>query len=237
MFEKGRIISHRGIHNNIDIYENTLEAIKLALNKNYIIEIDVHITKDNQIIVFHDYTTKRLLKKDLTVEDITYEGINNQDIFHIPTLKEVLDLVDGKVPLLIEIKQLRKVGHLEEELMNILNNYKGEYAIQSFNPKVLLWFKKHYPSILRGQLSFSFKRTKFFKIKKIFLKSMFLNFLTKPNFISYKYNELSERKLKKLKKKNIKVLGWTVKSKKDFKKYSHYYDNLICEDFINGKCK
>ena len=66
---------------------------------------------------------------------------------------------------------------------------------------------------------------------------MFLNFLTKPNFISYKYNELSERKLKKLKKKNIKVLGWTVRSKKDYKKYSHYYDNLICEDFINGKCK
>ena len=237
MFEKGRIISHRGIHNNIDIYENTLESIKLALNKDYIIEIDVHITKDNQIIVFHDYNTKRLLNKNLVIEDSTYEEINNQDIFHIPTLKEVLVLVDGKVPLLIEIKQLRKVGHLEEELMNILNNYKGEYAIQSFNPKVLLWFKKNYPSILRGQLSSSFKRTKFFKIKKLFLKSMFLNLLTKPNFISYKYNELSEKKLNKLKKKNIKVLGWTVKSKKDFKKYSHYYDNLICEDFINSKCK
>ena len=237
MFEKGRIISHRGIHNNIDIFENTLESIKLALDKDYIIEIDVHITQDNQIIVFHDYTTKRLLKKDLTVEDITYEEINNHSIFHVATLIEVLDLVDGKVPLLIEIKQLRKVGHLEEKLMNILNEYKGEYAIQSFNPKVLLWFKKNYPNILRGQLSSSFKRTKFFKIKKLFLKSMFLNFLTKPNFISYKYNELSERKLKKLKKKNIKVLGWTVKSKKDFKKYSHYYDNLICEEFINGKCK
>lgn len=237
MFEKGRIISHRGIHNNVDIFENTLESIKLALNKNYIIEIDVHITKDNQIIVFHDYNTKRLLKKDLTVEDITYEEINNHSIFHVPTLKEVLNLVEGKVPLLIEIKQLRKVGHLEEELMNILNDYKGEYAIQSFNPKVLLWFKKNYPNILRGQLSYSYKRNKFFKIKKLFLKSMFLNFLTKPNFISYKYNELSERKLNKFKKKNIKVLGWTVKSKKDFKKYSHYYDNLICEDFINGKCK
>ncbi|MEE3343446.1 MAG: glycerophosphodiester phosphodiesterase family protein [Bacilli bacterium] len=237
MFEKGRIISHRGIHNNIDIYENTLESIKLALDKDYIIEIDVHIIKDNQIIVFHDYNTKRLLKKDLIVEDITYEEINNQDIFHVPTIQEVLELVDGKVPLLIEIKQLRKVGHLEEELMNILNDYKGEYAIQSFNPKVLLWFKKNYPNIQRGQLSYSYKRNKFFKIKKLFLKSMFLNFLTKPNFISYKYNELSERKIKKLKKKNIKVLGWTVKSKKDFKKYSHYYDNLICEDFINGKCK
>ncbi len=237
MFEKGKIISHRGIHDNIKIYENTLDAIKLALDKEYIIEIDVHLTKDNIVIVYHDYNTKRLLNKDQVVEDITYEEINNQDFFHVPTLKEVLNLVKGKVPLLIELKQLRKVGKLEQELMNILETYNGEYAIQSFNPKVLLWFKKHYPNVLRGQLSYSYKRNKFFKIKKLFLKSMFLNFLTKPNFISYKYNELSERKINKLKKKNIKLLGWTVKSKKEFKKYSHYFDNLICEDFINGKCK
>lgn len=237
MFEKGKIISHRGIHNNIDIFENTLESIKLAINKNYIIEIDVHITKDNQIIVFHDYNTKRLLKKDFIVEDITYKDINNQDIFHVPTLKEVLNLVDSKVPLLIEIKQLRKVGNLEEALMDILDDYKGEYAIQSFNPKVLLWFKKHYPNILRGQLSYSYKNNHFMKFKKVFLKNMLTNFLTKPNFISYKYNELSGKKINKLKKKNITLLGWTVRSKKDFKKYSHYYDNLICEDFINGKCK
>ena len=237
MFEKGKIISHRGIHNNINIYENTKEAIKLAKDKGYIIEIDIHLTKDNQVIVFHDYDTKRLLKDNKIVEDSTYEALNNQNIFHIPTLKEVLDLVDGKVPLLIEIKQLKKVGKLEEEMMNILNKYKGEYAIQSFNPKVLLWFKKHYPNILRGQLSYSYKNNHFIKIKKVFLKNMFTNFLTKPNFISYKYNELSEKKINKLKKKNITLLGWTVRSKKEYKKYSHYYDNLICEDFINGKCK
>ena len=237
MFEKGRIISHRGIHDNIKIYENTLEAVKLAKEKDYIIEIDIHLTKDNKIIVFHDHNTKRLLKKDLIVEDTTYEEINNQNYFHVPTLKEVLDLVDGKVPLLIEIKQLRKVGTLEQELMTFLESYKGEYAIQSFNPKVLLWLKKRYPNILRGQLSYSFKNNKFMKIKKIFLKNMFANFLTKHNFISYKYDELSEKKLKKYKKKKITLLGWTVKSKKDFKKYSHYYDNLICEEFINSKCK
>ena len=237
MFEKGKIISHRGIHNNINIYENTKEAIKLAKDKGYIIEIDIHLTKDNQVIVFHDYNTKRLLKDNKIVEDSTYEELNNQNIFHIPTLKEVLDLVDGKVPLLIEIKQLKKVGKLEEEMMKILNKYKGEYAIQSFNPKVLLWFKKHYPSILRGQLSYSYKNNHFMKIKKVFLKNMFTNFLTKPNFISYKYNELTEKKINKLKKKNITLLGWTVRSKKEYKKYSHYYDNLICEEFINGKCK
>ena len=237
MFEKGKIISHRGIHNNIDIYENTLEAIKLAKDKGYIIEIDIHLTKDNQVIVFHDYNTKRLLKDNKIVEDSTYEELNNQNIFHIPTLTEVLNIVNGKVPLLIEIKQLKKVGKLEEEMMNILNKYKGEYAIQSFNPKVLLWFKKHYPSILRGQLSYSYKNNHFMKIKKVFLKNMFTNFLTKPNFISYKYNELTEKKINKLKKKNITLLGWTVRSKKEYKKYSHYYDNLICEDFINGKCK
>ena len=237
MFEKGKIISHRGIHDNKKIYENTLEAIKLAINKGYIIEIDIHLTKDNQLLVFHDYNTKRLLKENKIVEDSTYKELNNQNILHLPTLTEVLNLVDGKVPLLIEIKQQRKVGKLEKSLMNILKDYKGEYAIQSFNPKVLLWFKKNYSNILRGQLSYSYKNNHFIKIKKLILKNMFTNFLTKPNFISYKYNELSEKKINKLKKKNIILLGWTVRSRKEFKKYSHYYDNLICEDFINTKCK
>ena len=237
MFEKGRIISHRGIHDNKKIYENTLEAIKLAKGKEYIIEIDIHLTKDDQLIVFHDYSTKRLLKENKIIEDSTYKELNNQNILHLPTLTEVLNLVDGKVPLLIEIKQQRKVGKLEKSLMNILKDYKGEYAIQSFNPKVLLWFKKNYPNILRGQLSYSYKNNHFIKIKKLILKNMFTNFLTKPNFISYKYNELSEKKINKLKKKKITLLGWTVRSKKEFKKYSHYYDNLICEDFINSKCK
>ena len=116
--------------------------------------------------------------------------------------------------------------------MNILKNYKGEYAIQSFNVMTLYWFKKHYPNILRGQLSYNYKTVKMNKISKLLLKNMYFNFLTKPNFISYRYNDLPLKKIKKYKKKGLLLLAWTINSKDDYNKYKKEYDNLICEKFI-----
>lgn len=232
MFLTEKIISHRGIYDNKNIFENSLEAITKAKEKNYIVEIDIHITKDDQIVVFHDYNTKRITKKDMIIENNNYKDLNNQDIYHMPLLEEVLELVNGKVPLLIEIKQKRKAGKLEHKLMDILNNYKGEYAIQSFNPLTIYWFKKNYPNILRGQLSYKFKTKKILKLKKYILSNMFFNIITKPNFISYKYDELSLSKIKKYKQKNITILGWTITNKKEYNKYIKIYDNLICEKFI-----
>ena len=233
MFLTNKIISHRGIHDNEIIYENSIEAIREAVKNKYIIEIDVHITKDNKIVVFHDYNTKRITKKNMIIEESTYEELNNQKVIHIPLLGEILKIVDKKVPLLIEIKQERKVGKLETELMNILNKYKGKFAIQSFNVKTIYWFKKKYPNILRGQLSSKYDKVIMPPIKKYLLSKMFFNFITKPSFISYKYNQLSIKKINKLKKKYI-VLGWTIRTKKEYDKYIQYYDNLICEKFINN---
>ena len=233
MFLTEKIISHRGIYDNKKVFENSLEAIKKAVKKRYIIEIDIHLTKDNKLVVFHDYNTKRITKKNLVIENHTYKELNKQEIIHIPLLEEVLKIVNSKVPLLIEIKQNKKVGKLEQKLVDVLNNYKGDYAIQSFNFKTIYWFKKHYPNILRGQLASNHKKTKMFFIKKYFLKKMIFNFLTKPNFISYNYEEISIRKISKLKKKYI-VLGWTIKTKTEYNKYIKYYDNLICEKFINN---
>lgn len=234
MFLTQNIISHRGIHDNKKVYENSFQAIKKARDKGYIIEIDIHLTKDNKIVVFHDHNTERITGKNLIIENSTYKDLNNQNILHIPLLEEVLDLVDKKVPLLIEIKQQNKVGSLEKNLMDILKNYQGKYAIQSFNPKVLYWFKKNYPNILRGQLSCQYNNKNLPNIEKFILKNMLLNPITKPNFISYKYNELSSNKILKYKKKYI-ILGWTVQKETEYNKYIKYYDNLICENFINPK--
>lgn len=232
MFLTTQIISHRGLHDNQKIYENTLEAIKLAKDKNYIIEIDIHLTKDQQLIVFHDHNTKRLTNQNLIIEDSTYNELNNQNILHIPTLEEVLQLVAGQVPLLIEIKQLQKVGLLEQKLMTLLKNYQGLYAIQSFNPHVIYWFKKHYPTVIRGQLSSQYHSQNFFFLKKFILKNMLLNCLTKPHFISYKYNEIPISKIKKYQQQKIIVLGWTITTHNDYRYYIKYFDNLICEKFI-----
>ena len=232
MFLTTKLISHRGIHDNKTIYENTLEAFNLAKEKDYIIELDVRLTKDNKIVVFHDENTKRITKIDRIVEKSTYQELNQQDIMHIPTLEEVLNLIDGKVPLLIEIKQFEKTGRLEKILMNELQNYKGKFAVQSFNPMVLLWFKKHYPCILRGQLSYQYKNKKISPLKKSLLRNMLFNSITKPNFISYKYNEISLEKIKKYQNKKVIVLGWTINNQEDYNHYIKYFDNLICEKFI-----
>ena len=230
MFEKSYIIAHRGIYDNNNIYENTLESFKLAMKQDLIIELDIRLTKDNQLIVFHDNNTKRITKQNKIIEESTYQELNNQDIMHIPLFSEVLKLVNGKVPLLIEIKPTNK--NIETILMKHLKDYKGEYAIQSFNPKVLYWFKRNYPNILRGQLSYQYKKQKLSSIKKFILSNMLLNRITKPHFISYKYNELSPEQIKKLKKKNIRIIGWTITNEREFNHYKKYYDNLICEKTI-----
>lgn len=230
MFLKDKLIAHRGIYDNRKIYENTIEAFKLAKDNNYTIELDVHMTKDNEVVVFHDFNTNRLLKTNQIIEESTYLELNKQNIFHMPKFSEVLKLVKGKVPILIEIKNDGMPGLLENKLMEILKEYNGKYAIQSFNPSVIYYFKRKYPSVLRGQLSYSFNDKNIFF--RIFLKNLFFNFLTKPDFISYKYDELKYNKIIKLKKKYV-VLGWTIDSSISYNKYKSYYDNLIVEKFIN----
>lgn len=232
MFDKSYIIAHRGVFDNQKVYENTKEAFELAIKHKQIIELDVRLTKDKQIVVFHDANIKRLTKQDKLVEKSTYEELNKQNILHIPLLQEVLNQVQGEVPILIEIKPTKNIEELEINLMKQLSKYKGEYAIQSFNPKVLYWFKRNYPNILRGQLSKRYQKEKISTIKKVILTNMLLNIFTKPNFISYKYNELSLEKIKKYKKKNIRIIGWTITNEREFNHYKKYYDNLICEKRI-----
>lgn len=232
MFEKNRIISHRGIHDNKEIFENTLEAFELAIKEDYIIELDIRLTKDKKIVVFHDINTKRITNKNMIIEESNYDELNNQNIIHIPLMEEVLNLVNGKVPLLIEIKPNKNNGEIESLLVSLLKKYKGKYAIQSFSPKTLYWFKRNHPDILRGQLASKFKKTKISSIKKIILRNMLLNTITKPNFISYKYNELSLAQIKKYQKKKVRIIGWTITNEIEYNHYKKYYDNLICEKFI-----
>ena len=122
------------------------------------------------------------------------------------------------------------MGEIETILMELLKSYNGKYAIQSFSPKVLYWFKRNYPNVLRGQLARKYKKIKVSSTKKVILSNMLLNVFTKPHFISYKYHELSLNQIKKYKKKNIYIIGWTITNKREYNHYKKYYDNLICEN-------
>ena len=232
-FLKENIIAHRGMHNiKKGVPENSIKAFKEAIKNNYLIELDVHLLKDNTIVVFHDDNLKRMTGIDKKIKDTTYEEVKKlklqNTICTIPTLEETLKIVNGKVPLIIELKTDRKTGLLEKELVKVLKDYKGKYAVKSFNPKTVYWFKKNYPSIIRGQLATGKKSNKN-KIKNYMLKSMVLNKITKPDFISYDIKSVPNKILNKYKNKKI-ILTWTIKNKKDLEKAKKYCDNYICEN-------
>ena len=234
-FLKETIIAHRGVHNEKDIIENSLEAFKEAVNKNYIIELDVHFLKDGEVVVFHDDNIERMTGINKNLKDSTYDEIRNIKLLnkntYIPKFSDVLKLVDGKVPILIELKNDNKVGLLESSLVQILKKYNGKYAVQSFNPLSIMWFKNNYPNIIRGQLVCKFKNKKMDNIKKFILKTMFFNIITNPDFISHSVDDLSYKEVNKI-KKNKFILGWTVRNKERYDELIKYYDNLICEKFI-----
>jgi len=230
-----KFVAHRGFHNSSDIPENSTLAFELAIKNNFPIELDVHLTSDKELVVFHDENLRRMTGLDKEIEDCTTQELNklflNNTIYTIPTLDEVLKLVNCKVPLLIEIKNLRKVGELESLLINKLSNYKGEYIIESFNPLSLLWIRKRYKNIILGQLATKDYPTVNSNFKKLLLKNMFFNFLLKPNFISYDYKYINNKLYKKCQKKNIDLFLWTIKNNDEYKLIENMCDGIIFENF------
>ena len=229
-----RYIAHRGLHNS-SAPENTIPAFKNAIKSSYPVEFDVHQIADGTIVVFHDNTLKRLTGQDgytknLVKEDLKSLKINNTE-FHIPTLEEVLNLINCKIPVLIELKNLNKVGEVEKKVWDILKGYKGEYAIQSFNPYSLEWFRKNAPTVIRGQLSSSFKGEKgmsFFK--KLVLKRMYFNKnISQPHFISYEARALPNRYVDKY--NELPLIAWTIRSQEEYMSVVPFCDNIIFENF------
>lgn len=226
-----KFIAHRGIHSkNGDNVENSIPAFELAVQNNIGVELDVHITKDNELVVVHDSNLKNITGINKIVEDLTLKEIKEMYLFNtsnkIPTFKEVLDIIDGRVPVIIEIKNEGKVGKLESKLYNELINYDGEYVIESFNPLTLLWFKKHNKNIVRGQLSAK-KIDSISKFLNFFLSKMLFNFFTRPNFIAYNIDDITDKMYKKYNDKGIYLIGWTLRKIDDYYKY-----NKICDGFI-----
>ena len=165
-FLKSNLIAHRGLHNE-NIPENSIKAFNKAIEKKYIIELDVHLLKDGNVVVFHDDNLKRMTGIDKLIKNTTYDEIKNLKLInsneHIPLFTDVLKLINGSVPLLIELKYDTKIGLLEEKVISILKDYKGLYAIQSFNPFSLIYLKKHCKNIPRGQLVSNFSNINFIK--------------------------------------------------------------------------
>ncbi len=225
-----RPICHRGLLDENSI-ENSLSAYEVAVKKGYPLEIDVYSSSDGILYSFHDANLYRMTKFNGEIfnqDSATLETLKlNESEQKIPTLKEVLSLIDGKVPLLIEIKN-QPDKKIIERLICELKDYNGEYAFQSFNPLYLRKIKKLAPNIPRGLLAT--KVEEYLKdektINKLIVKHTPLNFLCKPHFLSVSHQDLP------LKNKKLPVITWTITDKETETKVRNLCDNILFENFL-----
>lgn len=232
-----KLIAHRGLYNNKEgIVENTIKAFNKAIEKGYAIELDVQILKDGNLIVFHDDNLLRLTGKNKRVYDSTLEYIKSVNLLNtnekIPTLKEVLDTVLGKVPLVIEIKSGIFSHGIEKKLYDVLKEYNGKFCIESFNPFSVLWFKNNASLVPRGLLT-----TKNYSSFKKFLISItnnlsFTNKLLKLDFLACNYKNINSKLIKRTKNSKIYLFAYTINNEKEYEKLKDICDGIIFENFI-----
>ena len=235
-FEGRRLYAHRGLHGN-GVPENSLAAFELACKAGYGIEFDVHITADGELSVFHDDTLARMCGVEGKTEDKTLEQLRALKLAgteeHIPSLREVLDLIDGRVPLVIEIKGTKISDTRVCELTaQMLDTYKGVFCIESFNPIYVRWWKKHRKSTVRGQLSSDMKKgnPNMSNVVNFFLTNLLLSFLARPDFIAYDVSEKHRFSFRFARARGGYPVAWTIRTEDDKKASDGDFKAIIFEN-------
>lgn len=235
------LYAHRGLHDNeTDAPENSKKAFAKAVEAGYGIELDIQLSRDQIPVVFHDATLDRACGVQGRVCDYTFEELQQFTLFKsdekIPRFDEVLKLVDGKVPLIVELKIEWKDLGLCPIADALLREYKGIYCIESFNPLAVLWYRRNHREVMRGQLSDSFKNEdgKLYKSPLYWvLENLLLNFLTKPDFVAYnhKFYRNRSRSICRYVYGGLAV-AWTIKSQEELDARSEDFDLFIFDSFI-----
>lgn len=232
---KGRYIAHRGLHNLSDgTPENSLAAFRTALEYGYAIEIDIHLTADNEVVVFHDDDLQRMCgvpgrPENMTLAELKALRLGGTDE-QIPTLQECLDTVNGRVPLLIEFKCMTATCKaLCSTADEILSVYDGAYCIQSFYPPVLLWYRRHRREICRGQLASAFPKEALYKQ---LLGCMVFNFLARPDFVSYDHRYVGHLCRRLCSLLGAYPVGWTFEDQTALDDCRQAFGAYIFEGFL-----
>ncbi len=189
--------AHRGLFTNPDIPENSIPAFIRAAQEGYGCELDVHLTKDGELVVIHDSNLSRACGVNVNVEDLTLEEAQGYTLFtsheSMPTLQDVFQIyssINEQLPIIIEIKSTRtNVDALCARVAQEISESDLNLCIESFDPRVVRWFKVNYPECMRGQLSENYFVDETTKVKSPIMKGLLtnlsFNFLTKPDFVAY----------------------------------------------------
>ena len=230
--------AHRGLHGE-GIAENSISAFRAATDAGYAIELDVRLSKDGKLVVFHDNVLDRMTTESGRVDDKTADELSRLRLLGtedcIPTFEEVLRLVDGKVPLLVEIKEFAGGCNTAQKTVEALKEYGGEFIIESFNPVALSYVRKNMPQVMRGFLSMDFLSEENHRgVRYSLLKNLLFNFLSRPDFIAYRYSDYKNVSLRFVRRFfGTPTLAWTVKSAEDEESaYLHGFDGVIFEQYI-----
>ena len=229
--------AHRGLFDNDTCApENSLCAIRKAVEAGYGIEFDIQLSKDDIPVVFHDASLKRMCGVDGKVWEYTLDELQKMKLAYseetIPTFEQVLQVVGGKVPLIIEYKMDRvdtKVCILGNE---ILKNYKGTYCIESFHPVAVRWYRENRPDVMRGQLSANHGKDGRKGIRFWVMTYLLSNFWTRPDFIAYCHRDAGNLSRIICKKMGALSVAWTIKSREQYENVKSEFDLFIFDSFI-----
>ena len=220
---QGWSYAHRGLHSK-GIPENSMAAFRAALERGYGIEFDLHLLKDGNLAVIHDSSLKRTTGADGCIEDLTTDDLKDYHLEGteetIPTFRQLLDLYNGRAPLIVELKPARgNHAALTEAACRMLETYNGVYCMESFDPRCVYWLKKNRPDIIRGQLAENFFRSNsaLSAPLKFVLSNSLSHFLTMPDFTAYKFRDRKNvstvicRRLY-----GVQGVSWTLRSKEEY---------------------
>jgi glycerophosphoryl diester phosphodiesterase len=226
-----RPIAHRGLHNaNAGRPENSLPAFEHSCARGYPIELDVRLSADDKLVVFHDASLTRLAGVDLSVRDLSMRELADHRLLatdhHIPELPEVLQLVDGQVPLLIEIKAgVEDSRRSVDRLAGVMDSYRGEYAVQSFNPYCVAWLRRSIVAAPVGQIAGMQGLIGFAS------RSLVTNFATQPDFVSFELQGLPNVAASFWRQRGRPIIAWTIRSTREEAQARELADNFAFEDY------
>ena len=232
-------IAHRGFfHPEDGVTENSLPAFARAVEKGFGIELDVQLSRDGQVVVFHDGSLKRMCGVSWNLRDLDYDALRQLRLRdseeRIPLLTEVLKVIDGRVPLIIEVKHEGDVIATSKKTAEIMDHYSGEWCMESFDPRSLKWFRDNRPSVPRGQLSTDYGRERIRQnvVVNFLLSNLMLNVLGRPDFIAYNHKYAGKASLVLCRKLFHPVMAaWTIKNRQELIEAEKNFSVFIFDSF------
>jgi len=210
-----------------------MAAFEAAVKAGLALELDVHASVDAEAVVFHDEMLERMTGAQGDVRAWPWHRLRTLRLGGtdqtIPSLAEVLHLVDGRVPVVVEIKNDGPVGVVERSVARVLDRYDGRVAVQSFNPLSLAWFRRERPEFARGLLAGDMDEADFGAVKRVVLQRMLLAPHVRPAYVGYDLRALPEPAVTMLRRLGIPVLAWTVRTEEEQARAMALADNYIFE--------